>query len=321
MRTRHRLVLLASSVLVGLITSGKARAISLPDTGSCSSTSADGCLKIANTATGNGGIGILATSAGTTGGAAVNASAVNGFGVLAASGGGIGVYGSSTSNVAVWGQGGSNAGVKGVSSSSNGILGITSATGLSAAAISAVSPDNDSLAYWGTGAIRISGSLAEKAGGGSWSAPSDERIKKDVSALKLGLAELKSVRPVTFKYNGLGGSDDNGREYVGVIAQELEKILPNMVSSRKGKLRKGDDQETDIKIVDPSAFTYLLVNAVKEQQRIIEKQDARIATLEQGRGRVASSILTGGIGTGVALSLLPLGVVVALRRRKGEKAR
>jgi hypothetical protein len=179
-----------------------------------------------------------------------------------------------------------------------------------------VSPSSSGLAYWGTGGIMISGSQALKSGGGSWGSFSDERIKKDVKELRWGLEELRSVRPVTYKFNGLGSTENDGREYVGVIAQELERIFPTMVTSRKGKLRDGDAQETDIKIVDPSAFTYVLINAVKEQQEVINRQERRIAALERSRGSsLAASFSSGGVGIGIVIGLAAIGLVAAGRRK------
>jgi hypothetical protein len=147
---------------------------------------------------------------------------------------------------------------------------------------------------------------------------SDSRVKKDVKDFERGIRELMRVRPVHFKYNGLGGTEDNGKEYVGVIAQELEQVLPGMISARKRKLNKTDAAETEIKTVDPSDFTYMLINAVKQQQRLIETQDARIAELERRSAPRASS-LSGGLGPWAALALLPIGLLIARRRDKNGK--
>jgi hypothetical protein len=100
--------------------------------------------------------------------------------------------------------------------------------------------------------------------GASFVVTSDGRVKKDVQAFTMGLSDLERVRPVMFKYNGLGGTVDSGAPHVGVIAQEVEAVAPFMVSSSRGKLRASDAKATDIKQLDPAAFTYMLVNAVKE---------------------------------------------------------
>jgi hypothetical protein len=105
---------------------------------------------------------------------------------------------------------------------------------------------------------------AYKPGGGQFAAVSDERVKQDVVDFKAGLDALEKIRVVKYQYNGLGGTEKNGKEYVGVIAQELEKVSPFMVSTRKAKLRENDKVETDIKQVDPNAFTYMLINSVQQ---------------------------------------------------------
>src|SRR5262249_46684107 len=71
------------------------------------------------------------------------------------------------------------------------------------------------------------------------------------------------VHPVRYKYNGLAHTPDDGQEYIGVIAQELKEVAPFMVSSTDLKLHKSDTETTDVHHVDPNAFTYMLINAVK----------------------------------------------------------
>jgi hypothetical protein len=108
------------------------------------------------------------------------------------------------------------------------------------------------------------GGTARKPGGGPWSSTSDVRVKRDVASFNQGLAELEKIRPVTFRYNGLGGTEDTGQQFVGVIAQEVEQVFPFMVSSVTKNLRPADRQPTSIKQVDGNAFTYALINAVRE---------------------------------------------------------
>jgi len=204
--------------------------------------------------------------------------------------------------------------IEAVGTTGNGLVAVNSVTDHSAAAVSAIPGGTSALAYWGGGGIQLTGSFAEKVGGGSWSAPSDARLKKDVKGFTRGLSDLLKLRPVTFKYNGLGGTEDNNEVFVGVIAQELEKVLPEMVTSRKGKLYQGDKSNTDIKHVDPSEFMYVLINAVQEQQKTIQQQEARIAVLEGKTPHVLSSSILplGGLG------LLP--VALWFRRRKSAQS-
>ncbi|MBI4946600.1 MAG: tail fiber domain-containing protein [Bacteroidetes bacterium] len=111
---------------------------------------------------------------------------------------------------------------------------------------------------------------ASKVGGGSWATFSDKRLKKDIDNFSDGLEILEKINPVKFKYNGLAGYPDDGKEYVGIIAQDIQNIAPYMLSIVKKKLKSDDISETDLLMYDSSAMTYILINAVKEQQKEIE---------------------------------------------------
>src|SRR6185436_19405576 len=60
------------------------------------------------------------------------------------------------------------------------------------------------------------------------------------------------------------------QQQVGIIAQDLEKIAPYMIEKNK---QNGYD---DLRSVNNQAYTFLLINAVKEQQQQIEKQQKQI---------------------------------------------
>lgn len=117
--------------------------------------------------------------------------------------------------------------------------------------------------------LHVQGSAA-KPGGGSWSGTSDRRLKTEIKDFDQGLETIKAVRPVTYQYNGKLKLPTD-KTYVGVIAQELQEVAPFMV-----KEFKGDDGETYLN-VDPSAFNFILINAVQEQQQMIEDLKAQLA--------------------------------------------
>ena len=77
---------------------------------------------------------------------------------------------------------------------------------------------------------------------------SDERLKDNIETLEDGLDKVEQLRGVTYT------RDD--REEIGVIAQEVEKILPEIV------LTANDEMGT--KSVDYSRITAVLIEAVKE---------------------------------------------------------
>jgi len=137
--------------------------------------------------------------------------------------------------------------------------------------------------------LSVSGS-ADKSGGGAWAAFSDKRVKKNITEFTDGLSLINKINPIRFKYNGLGGNRDDGKDYVGVIAQDMQSIAPYMIYSVRKKLKETDTEDTDLLMYDGSALTYILVNAVKEQQQTIDKLKAqemesskRIAELETSK--------------------------------------
>lgn len=122
------------------------------------------------------------------------------------------------------------------------------------------------------GALEIGGTAA-KPGGGSWSATSDARLKQDIRPYTDGLQALLGINPVYFHYNKQSGYNTQ-KEYIGVIAQELQKTAPYMVDTFK-------KDNNEYLSVDNSPMIYMLINAVKEQQKQIEELKKRIAELEK----------------------------------------
>ena len=111
--------------------------------------------------------------------------------------------------------------------------------------------------------LELSTNSAAKPGSSSWTIPSDSRLKENVKPFNDGLQQLLKIKPVTYNYNQQSGCDTKP-VYVGIIAQELKQIAPYMVSTAK---KNGSDYLN----VDNGAMTYMLINAVKEQQKIIEE--------------------------------------------------
>lgn len=137
---------------------------------------------------------------------------------------------------------------------------------------------------------------ADKVGGGTWAVFSDARLKENVSDFNEGLALITKIRPVNFTYNdrmkeiwGENASID-GQVYQGVIAQELQEIAPDMVrevvpaagTNSKDADFDGSAQSNESYLsVDPNKFTYALINAVQEQQVMIEDQAKELSELEK----------------------------------------
>jgi hypothetical protein len=118
----------------------------------------------------------------------------------------------------------------------------------------------------------------QKLGGGFWATFSDRRVKKDIRPYTRGLNEIKQINPVWYKYNELSGYKDTENDYVGIIAQEMEHVLPNTVSEFDDSNNSGISYK---KQFNGSEVMWTLVNAVKELTQKIETLEARIKELEK----------------------------------------
>jgi hypothetical protein len=102
---------------------------------------------------------------------------------------------------------------------------------------------------------------------GNVTAYSDIRLKENVEVIKNPIDKIKQIRGVTFTRND---QDDSTKRHTGVIAQEVEAVLPEVISE--------DNQ--GIKNVAYGNMVGLLIEAIKEQQNQIEQQSQEINKLK-----------------------------------------
>ena len=128
----------------------------------------------------------------------------------------------------------------------------------------------NSLCYGTASDFNVPGN-AWKPGGGSWSAASDARIKTVAGDYETGLDAILALRPVryTLKDNWRRGDEPQsahkmaaGQEFVGLVAQEAETAMPEMVN-RIDAVVDGVPVD-DLRILDMTALPLALVNAIKE---------------------------------------------------------
>ena len=95
---------------------------------------------------------------------------------------------------------------------------------------------------------------------------SDVRFKKDIVLLREPLEKLLSLRGISHQWRTEEFPDMHfsDRRSIGFIAQEMEKVYPELVQTD----RKG------YKSVDYAKLTPALVEAIKEQQKLIEQLQA-----------------------------------------------
>ncbi len=113
---------------------------------------------------------------------------------------------------------------------------------------------------------------------------SDARLKEDIEDYNGGLKELLNIRLRTYKFNGLGEMPKTGEVAVGVIAQEVEATNPELVKTRMVKMHPEDEEKTEIKVVDYSKFSYMLINAVKDLYHGLVNVRAEVTGLKEKDG-------------------------------------
>mgnify|MGYP003673112856 CR=1 FL=1 len=95
---------------------------------------------------------------------------------------------------------------------------------------------------------------------------SDFKLKANISTLQYGLKEVLQLDAKTYTYK----SDASSEKRMGFIAQEVQLIMPELVSMDKS------NDHLQLKYMDLVA---VLVNAIKEQQHTIEVNQQQIQML------------------------------------------
>jgi len=160
-------------------------------------------------------------------------------------------------------------------------------------------------------AMQISASTAYKPGGGTWTDSSDARIKNVLGNYDNGLDAILQLQPVRFTYKGNETPPDqppsnfavpqyeadgktlkqskeavavpypnsphheaanSGKEFVGLIAQAAEIVMPELVTQRAAMI---DGQPvTDMRDLDTGPLIFALVNSIKALNARIEALEA-----------------------------------------------
>jgi hypothetical protein len=99
---------------------------------------------------------------------------------------------------------------------------------------------------------------------GTVTANSDIKLKENVRTIDNALSKVLSLRGV--EYDRI----DSGEHQIGVIAQEVEKIIPEVVYPKS----PSPDYET--KSVAYANLIGLLIEAIKEQNQRIEELERKV---------------------------------------------
>ena len=106
-------------------------------------------------------------------------------------------------------------------------------------------------------------------GATSWTANSDERLKNINCVIDSALSKLMTLRAVNFSWK----SDNSKTEVLGLIAQDVEKVFPQVIDKNKlpFKLEEKQTDETEYLGVRYTELIPVLIAAIQEQQAQIEE--------------------------------------------------
>lgn len=113
-------------------------------------------------------------------------------------------------------------------------------------------------------------SLSTDASGNIIRTPSDAKLKCHIASIDNPLEKVMQLHGVS--YNFIDSDRFGSDRQMGFLAQDLEKVIPETVSSG-GEYKSVNYQE----------ITALLTEAMKEQQKIIDQLEERIKILERNK--------------------------------------
>ncbi|VBR61753.1 tail fiber domain-containing protein [Burkholderia pseudomallei] len=103
---------------------------------------------------------------------------------------------------------------------------------------------------------------------GAWTSYSDRRLKKDIRPIEDGTKKLAEITGCTF--------EKLGQRQAGVIAQDLEKVLPEGVYNTGTYSHPNGDEVHDCLSISSDAVIALLVQAVNELRERVEKLEGGV---------------------------------------------
>jgi len=122
------------------------------------------------------------------------------------------------------------------------------------------------------GDVVSAGNITAFGASGNFLNVSDKRLKKNIHTISESLDRILELRPTEFVWK------ENDRPDIGFIAQEVEKIIPEIVETSKGFLDThiDDESQDDVKTVSYSKLTPYLVDTIQELTKRIEELEKKV---------------------------------------------
>ncbi len=121
----------------------------------------------------------------------------------------------------------------------------------------------------GPGIPALRGSLGWNGGIFGLTVVSDRSLKDNIRPMRNVLPSVLKLQPQTYNYIGRDALSE------GFIAQEVQKVFPQLVQDMDGRLG-----------VNYLGFTTIAIQAIKEQQEIIQSLSSKVEALEEKLDRI-----------------------------------
>jgi hypothetical protein len=108
---------------------------------------------------------------------------------------------------------------------------------------------------------------------------SDARLKTDIRALEGVLPKIEALQPVHYRLID-SGIDGNNPERIGALAQDVEPLFPQLVT-------------TDLngnKYLSYGEMSVVAIQGIREQQTIIRNLETRVTALENENAELRATL-------------------------------
>jgi hypothetical protein len=113
---------------------------------------------------------------------------------------------------------------------------------------------------------------------------SDRNTKNEIQPLSYGLNEVLKLNPVTYRYKSF--ISPNNRIRMGLIAQEVENIIPEVVITEDVDLDENGNKivsKGDYKAMNYTELIPVLIKSIQEQNNRIDQLEREIELLKKGQ--------------------------------------
>jgi hypothetical protein len=115
-----------------------------------------------------------------------------------------------------------------------------------------------------------------KAVADAWTTRSSKRWKTNIKPIEDARDKIQHLRGVSFDWKA------DGKHDIGLIAEEVGEVIPEVVAY--------EENGKDAKSIDYARLVAVLVEAVKEQQEIIDKQNSELTEMKAKMAKFESAL-------------------------------